>query len=187
MTRDEIRGIVEGISDEQLKKILDINSQDIGKAKAAASVLEEKLKEASANAAKMEEEISALRLSQGEADEMKIKIEELQKVIDLSAEKEAQRKSEEGLMRRFEAAAGNAEFLNEFTRAGVLEEFKAAILAEENAGRADGEIYGELVSGRDNIFAPQGGVPSVVASTMGFGGSITDSDVREIMGLPVFE
>ena len=26
MTRDEIRGIIEGISDEQLKKILDINS-----------------------------------------------------------------------------------------------------------------------------------------------------------------
>ena len=33
MTREEIKKIVEGITDEQLKAILDINSADIGKAK----------------------------------------------------------------------------------------------------------------------------------------------------------
>lgn len=33
MTREEIKKIVEGITDEQLKQILDINSADIGKAR----------------------------------------------------------------------------------------------------------------------------------------------------------
>ena len=34
MTRDDLRGIIEGITDDQLKRILDINSADIGKVKA---------------------------------------------------------------------------------------------------------------------------------------------------------
>ena len=33
MTREELKKIVEGITDEQLKSILDINTADIGKAK----------------------------------------------------------------------------------------------------------------------------------------------------------
>ena len=36
MTRDDLRGIIEGITDEQLKQILDIHSADIGKAKSGA-------------------------------------------------------------------------------------------------------------------------------------------------------
>ena len=33
MTRDQLRQIIEGITDEQIKSILDINSADIGNAK----------------------------------------------------------------------------------------------------------------------------------------------------------
>lgn len=33
MTRDQVRNIISGITDEQLQQILDINSADIGKAK----------------------------------------------------------------------------------------------------------------------------------------------------------
>ena len=33
MTREDLKRIIEGITDEQLKSILDINTTDIGKAK----------------------------------------------------------------------------------------------------------------------------------------------------------
>ena len=43
MKREEIKAIVEGITDEQLKQILDINSADIGKAKGDFAALEQKI------------------------------------------------------------------------------------------------------------------------------------------------
>ncbi len=183
MTRDDLRGIIEGISDEQLKKILDINSSDIGKAKQGAEELKSQLEAANAEKGELEERISNLSRSQYEAEEMKTKIEELQKVIDQRTEEDSARKLEAEICRRFEAATEGTDFINEFTRNGIFEQFKSAISEEKNAGRADSDIYGELVLGKENIFVPSEGIPAVVASTSGFGGSITDGDIREIMGL----
>ncbi len=41
MTREDLRGIIEGITDEQLKKVLDINSSDIRKVKGNLETAEE--------------------------------------------------------------------------------------------------------------------------------------------------
>lgn len=179
MTRDDLRGIIEGITDEQLKRILDLHSQGVGKAKGEVDALKLQLSETEAKLAGYEDAAKCLEESQCEAEKMKIKIEELQKVID---ETSAQR-SREALVERFEGAAGDAKFLNDFTRNGLLTEFLNAVQDEKNVGRSDEEIYTGLVEGRENIFVPDESVPTVIASTMGFGGQITESDVREIMGL----
>jgi hypothetical protein len=184
MTREEIRGIVEGISDEQLKKILDINSLDVGKAKASAEELEKKLEDEVNKNRILGDEVLMLKESQCEAEEMKIKLDELQKVIDERDNADREKAFAEDLSNRFERASEGAFFVNDFTRAGVFEEFKQALADEKNVGRSDNEIYDELVLGKNNIFVPDGGIPEVVASTMGFGGTLTDGDVREIMGLP---
>ncbi len=184
MTREELRGIIEGISDEQLKKILDINSSDIGKAKNGADALKTALDEANARSKQMEAEIEQFKAGQCEADEMRGKIEELQKVIDQKIRAEEQQRSESALSTRFGLAAEGMDFVNDFTRRGVFEQFKNAVLDENNAGKSDREIYETLTAGKENIFVPQGGIPSAVGSTRGFGGSINDGDVREIMGLP---
>ncbi len=183
MTRDDLRGIVEGITDEQLKKILDINSLDIGKAKNGAEVIKTALDEAEARSKQMEEEINQLKIGQCEADEMREKIGELQKVIDQKNEAEEKAKSENTLNMRFGLAFEGMDFVNDFTRKGVFEQFKNAVLDESNAGKSDSEIGQALTFGKENLFAPQGGIPSAVSSTKGFGGGITDGDVREIMGL----
>lgn len=185
MTRDELRGIIEGITDEQLKKILDINSSDIGKTKKAAEDMSLKLEAANLHAGKLEEELSALRESQCEADEMKQKLDELQKVIDEKRVAEEAEKKQLELEQRFGLAAEGAAFINDFTRAGVLEKFKSALLDENNVGKADSEIFGQITTGMENIFVPQNEVPTVVASTTGFGETLTDGEVRQIMGLMV--
>ncbi len=183
MTRDEIRGIIEGISDEQLKKILDINSSDIGKAKNKSDELKSQLEAATAKVAEMEDKISALKESQREADEIKLKAKELQKIVDERLESDKEEHLKQELCRRFEAVAEGTPFVNDFTREGIFEQFKAAVADERNVGKADGEIYAALTTGKDNLFVPDGGVPAVVASTMGFGGALSDGDIREIMGL----
>lgn len=183
MTRDEIRGIIEGISDEQLKKILDINSADIGKAKRGFEDLKAQLDEAQTKSARMEEELSRLGDVQCEADKVREKMEELQTIIDEKNRAEKEMMQESALNQRFCEASQNIEFINEFTRKEIFSRFKAAVLDESNAVRDDGEIFDSLVEGQANLFAPREGIPAVVAPTMGFGGSITDADVREIMGL----
>lgn len=183
MTRDELRGIVEGISDEQLKKILDINSLDIGKAKKQTEELEKQLEDREIKMNEMESRIAELEKNQHEADEIRKRADELQKVVDERNEADKAELLKQEFCRRFDAVSEGAMFVNDFTRAGVFEQFKAAVLDEKNIGKADSEIYGQLIEGKENMFVPDGGLPSVVASTMGFGGSVSDSDVREIMGL----
>ncbi len=183
MTRDDLRGIVEGITDEQLKKILDIHSADIGRVKNGHEALQQELEAARVRSAEMEEKISRLEMSQCEADEMKVKIEELQKVIDQTNQAAEQRLAEEDLNRRFELVSEDKVFVNELTRKGILAEFATAVRDEGNAGKTDAQVYAEVISSRENLYAPQGGIPSILGSSMGFGGDLTDGDVREIMGL----
>lgn len=184
MTREELRGIVEGITDEQLKKILDINSSDVGKAKAGGEEFKARLAEAESKLSEYAEIEGRLRESQCEAEEMKKRANELQQVIDKREEAELKRKEREQLEERFKAVAKDARFLNEFTQNGIFGEFSAAVSGEENVGKSDEEIYGELVCRYSNLFEEAPDAPAVVASTGGFGGRLSDGEVREIMGLP---
>ena len=70
MTRDDLRGIIEGITDEQLKKILDINSADIGKVKTDLETVKGNLETANGKIADYEKEIGTLKESIGNTEEM---------------------------------------------------------------------------------------------------------------------
>lgn len=183
MTREELRGIVEGISDEQLKKILDINSSDVGKVRKGAEDLKKELESANTNVENLTSEISVLKEAQCEAEEMKNKIEELQKIIDdrQTADEKAAHDAE--LQSRFENASNGMEFLNEFTRKGVFAQFTEALEMEENRAKSDAEIFQALTQNVGNLFVSDNGIPTVLASTTGFGADLSMGDVREIMGL----
>ena len=187
MTRDEIRGIIEGISDEQLKKILDINSRDVGKAKGSFSELQKAFEDAEAENALIKDKLSGFENAQCEAEKMKNEIDRLQKVIEESEKSREAEKAEADLAKRFGTATEGKEFVNKYTQNGLFAEFRAAVAEEKNTGKSDAEIYSSLIEGRENLFIPDNDVPIAVASTMGFGGAVTDSDVREIMGLPAFK
>lgn len=183
MTRDELRGIVEGISDEQLKRILDINSADIGKMKKNADGLQKELDEVNKALGVLTAERESLLEGQNEAEKMKNKIEELQKVIDdRKAEDERNLKNEE-IKNRFDAVTGDVEFLNDFTKNGIMERFSEAISVADNVGKSDVEIFEAITSDAGNIFASKNDMPSVLASTSGFGADLSMGEVREIMGL----
>ena len=132
----------------------------------------------------MERELDTLRTSQCEAEEIKKQAEQLQKIIDdrrIQDEKAAKAADMES---RFTAVVGDAEFLNGYTRKGVFDSFCQALQKGENQSRSDSEIYEEITKDTENLFAAPADTPTVVASTMGFGGQLSRGDIREIMGLP---
>ncbi len=184
MTRDDLRGIIEGISDEQLKKILDINSLDIGKAKRGAEELKTELEGKVAKIADMESELDALRTSQCEAEEIKKRAEELQKIIDDRRAQDEKAAQTADLESRFAKVVGEAKFLNDYTRNGIFDSFCKALQSDENQTKADREIFDEITKDVENLFKATIDTPAVVASTRGFGGELSRGDIREIMGLP---
>ncbi len=184
MTRDELRQIIEGISDEQLKSILDINSADIGKAKSGNESLRAQLDEAKTAISGFEEQIGALRESLGEAEKQKQELEELKKSVLEREAGDLAKKQEEELKKRFKAATEDAEFLNEYTQNGLFREFCSALSQPLSQGKTDAEVYEEIIAGKGNLFIPKGeGIPSVVSVSGGLPKDFDDGDIREIMGL----
>lgn len=184
MTRDDLKGIIEGITDEQLKAILDINSSDIGKAKGSLEAVQTKLDNAETKIGEYETEIGNLKESLGNAEALQKKIDDLQADIDARKQADEAAAAENSLKNRFADICGDAKFLNDFTRDGLFNEFKTALADEANKSKSDKDIYEAITKDKENIFVPEDGLPSVASSTPGGGAAATDADVREIMGLP---
>ncbi len=184
MTRDDLRGIIEGITDEQLKAILDINSSDIGKAKGNLEAVQTELDNAKTKIGEYETEIGNLKESLGDAEALQKKIDDLQADIDARKQADEAAAVENGLKNRFADICGDAKFLNDFTRDGLFNEFKTALSDETNKSKSDKDIYEAIIKDKENIFVPDDGLPGVASSTPGGGAAATDAAVREIMGLP---
>ena len=186
MTRDDLRGIIEGITDEQLKKILDIHSADIGKVKGNLEAVQTELDNAKTKIGEYETEIGNLKESLGDAEALQKKIDDLQADIDARKQADEAAAAENALKGRFDAVCGEVKFLNDYNRLGLYNDFKAALSDDANKTKSDKEIYDAITEGKENIFMPEDGLPYASASTTG-GGTTTDADVREIMGLPPLE
>lgn len=184
MKRTDLSTIVEGITDEQITKILDLNSADIGKVKKDSEKLKADYDAEVEHRKQLENDIKALQDSAADADALNVKISALEKQI---ADREAADKAaaeNAALADRFTATVGDKVFLNDFTKNGILEEFKTALKDKDNAGKSDADIFGALVKDREDIFSN----PNPIEVTPGAGGKggITDDDaaIRVVMGLP---
>ena len=87
MTREDLRGIIDGITDEQLKRILDINTAYIGKAKGNLETVQTELDNAKTKIGEYETEIGKLKDSLDDAEALQKKIDDLQ--ADIDARKQA--------------------------------------------------------------------------------------------------
>lgn len=152
MTREQVRNIISGITDEQLQQILDINSADIGKAKEPIAGLQEQLNTANNTISELEKNKGDVKKLQAEIDTYK-----QEKADRERAEAEAAENA--NLMSRFEKLHGERTYTNDFTKNGVFAEFKEAVGKAENKGKSDADIFGELTKDRDGIFTnPNPGV-----------------------------
>lgn len=152
MTREEVKGILKDISDEQLESILDLNSRDIGKAKGKTENQNKELEQLKKELAEKDQTIANLEKAKGDT-------EAIQKELDRYKQEEADRKKAEKeaqmdaiLTQTAEAALDGKEFVNDFTRAHFVAELKKSLSDPANKGKKASELFDAMTKDVDGVF-----------------------------------
>lgn len=145
MTREEIKGILPDITDEQLKSVLDINSIDIGKAKKDYEAVSGQLATAKAT-------IKQLNDAKSDYDDIKRQLGEYQVAEQKRKNDELQAQKDAAIRSRFDKLHGERKYLNDFTQQGIFNEFKAALEKDESVGKSDADIFEGIVKDREGVF-----------------------------------
>lgn len=156
MKREEVSKIFEGATDEQINSILNINSADIGKAKADYENLKKELGTSKDTLKQLTDELNALKESNANAEDWKKKFDDLSAEI---AEKEAAAKAERekaereaDIKSRYDAVCVDKdgkplEFTHEAIKADYLKKFGEIISDIDNTeykGKSDADIFHAL-------------------------------------------
>ena len=147
-------------------------SAEIGKAfvaKADFNKAKEDLKAVKATVTDYETQIKDLKEGADDAEGLKDKITDLEKQIADREEADKKAVADKAMDERFTAVIGENKFINDFTKNGVLNEFKVALEDEANAGKADADIYGAIVKDREGLFEN----PNPLSGTPGANGNVT--------------
>lgn len=152
MKREDISKIFEGATDEQINSILNINSADIGKAKADYENLKQELGTAKQSLADITGELQTLKDSNADAEDWKKKYDELKATQD-KAEAERQKAKEDAeLTDAITAVFGDRKFTSDYVRNGIIADMKSEIAKPENKGKGYSEIFTALTKDKDGIF-----------------------------------
>lgn len=179
MTREQVKSIFGDATSEQIDKLLNIHSTDIGAAKAPISDLQAKLDTANADLTAAKNTISQLEASKGD-------VEKLQQQIDSYKAAEDQRKQEAeaaearaAIESRFNAVANGKTFLHDMVRKGVLDDFEKALADKANIGRSDADVFGDLVKDKGYFKPENGGSENMGGANPNAGGTGDDSALSD--------
>ena len=189
MTREQVKKIFPDITEDQMKELLDMNSADIGKAKADYDKVKSDLDKANDTIKEYETTITDLKKSAEGNEDFKKKFEELeQKIADekAAAEKKAKEEAEEAAMaERFKTVVGENKWRDELTEKAIYSEFKTALADEANKGKGDKDILEALTKDKEYFAKDPSKTPAFSrGSGFGGGGPVDDEAARAIMGLP---
>lgn len=190
MKRDEVRKIIPEITDEQLNKLMDMNSTDIGKAKGDYDKIKGDLDKANEDIEKYQNKITELETAATNGEDFKKKFEELKQEIE-DEKAEAKRKADEAaeeaaLSERFKTVVGENKWRDELTEKAIYSEFKNALKEEGNKGKGDKDILESLTKDK-GYFSDPSKTGAFFSRGTGNGsgtGSADDDAIRAVMGLP---
>lgn len=184
MTREELKNIIEGITDEQLKSILDMHSADIGKVKKENETLKEENATLKNDKKELENKITKLSDEAKDNADYKKQLEDLQKEIKEKEDSEKAAKEDAELTNAITAAFGDKKFTSDYVKNGIIQDMKTEIAKAENKGKGYTEIFETLTRDKEGIFANPN--PGIEIPGMGKGvdmGKISDDTARAVMGL----
>ena len=182
MKREDLKNIIEGITEEQLKAILDINTADIGKAKADYEEIKRKNETLEKDISELEVKINNLTEQNNTADGYKKELDKLKKTI---ADKEAADKAaadDKALTDAITAVFGDKKFTSDYVKNGIIADMKTEIAKSENKSKGYAEIFDALTKDKEGIFANPN--PPVDMPGIGDVTEVSDAQARAIMGLP---
>ena len=152
MTREDLKRIIEGITDEQLKTILDINTADIGKAKKEFEDLKDENNILKSEKEELNKKITELNDSVNSGEEYKKQLETLQKEIKEKEEAEKKAREDAELTSAIEAVFGDKKFTSDYVKNGIIADMKAEISKPENKGKGYAEIFESLTKDKNGNY-----------------------------------
>lgn len=180
MKREDIAKIFEGATDEQINRVLNINSSDIGKAKADYENLKQELITTKQSLTDMKGELQTLKDNNANAADWEKKFNDLSAEI---AEKERQAKADreakekaDMIENRFNAVVGDRKFTHEAIKADYLHKFGEALDNKDFTGKSDADIFHELV--KDDKTAFEG------VTAIDLRGGNSNNSQEEFKGIP---
>ena len=182
MTREEIKKIVEGIADEQLKAILDINSADIGKAKKDYDTVKSENDTLKADKKGLEDKISELSEKSNSAEDYKKQLEDLKKEIKDKEDADKRALEDAQLTDAITAVFGDKKFTSDYVKNGLIADMKTEIAKPENKGKGYAELFEALTKDKEGIFAnPNPGIEMPGMGSLDM--NISENSMRAVMGL----
>ena len=184
MTREDLKKIIEGITDEQLKSILDINSADIGKAKKDYEDVKAENDTLKSDKKSLEERITELSDKSNTANDYKKQLDDLKKEIKDKEDAEKLEAEDKALTDAIVKVFGKKKFSSDYVRDGIIRDMKTEIAKPENKGIGYDKIFENLTKDKEGIFAN----PNPPANMTGMGNvdtkTVSDDAARAVMGLP---
>lgn len=182
MTREDLKKIIEGISDEQLKAVLDINSADIGRAKGDYTALKNENDTLMSDKRRLEDKLTELSDKSSTADGYKKELEDLKAEIERKEAEGREKAAEEELTKAITAVFGNRKFTSEYAKNGLIADMKAEILKPENKSKSYAELFEGLTRDKTGIFENPN-KPADMAGMRDFDNNTSEETMRAIMGL----
>ena len=175
MTRENLKKIIEGITDEQINAVLDINTTDIGKAKREYDDLTKRVGTLEGEKKTLEDTITDLKNNAKDGEGYKKLYEDLKGDIE-EKERNAQKDREDkDLTAAIEAVFGDREFSSDYVRKGIIADMKAEIAKPDNKGKGYAEIFEGLTKDKEGIFKN----PNPPANMPGMGKNAPTNITRE--------
>ena len=183
MTREDLKRIIEGITDEQLKSILDINTTDIGKAKKDYETIKSENDTLKTDKLDLEKKIKELGDDLTSAGDYKTQLENLQKKIKEKEDAEKAKAEDVALTEAITAVFGDKKFTSDYVKNGIIADMKTEIAKPENKGKGYEQIFESLTKDKPGLFEN----PNPPADMTGFGGvdgkGVSEDTMRAVMGL----
>lgn len=154
MKREDVSKIFDGATEEQINKILDLNSADIGKAKKDFEDLKAELDTAKQTITDINKQYDDLKAANASAEDYKTKYDELVADNKRKADEQAARELEAAERAEFDNyfAENKKEWTNPFIADGYFGKFKEAKNLPENKGKMIADILHELTKNDTTAF-----------------------------------
>lgn len=133
------------LSDEVIAKIQAESGKDVQKAKSNYEDLQTEIKNLTEQLNQAKTTISELEQSTGNIDELQNQINAYKKSEEERSIKEQETQKQRNFDQRFNTFAEINEWINDYTKNGVKEQFIEEISKNDNAGKSDEEIYKSLI------------------------------------------
>lgn len=175
MTRENLKKIIEGITDEQISAVLDINTTDIGKAKKDYDDLTKRVGTLEGEKKTLEDTITDLKNNAKDGEDYKKLYEDLKGDIEKKERNAQKDREDKDLTAAIEAVFGDREFSSDYVRKGIIADMKAEIAKPDNKGKGYAEIFEGLTKDKEGIFKN----PNPPANMPGMGKNAPTNITRE--------